>query len=195
MRDHRTTVAIIGLSAAAIAGGITVAATAGSSTPSPPMAVPATGPAPTVVPTPASSTSGSSPTATLHTANATVGGATESILVDGKGLPLYFYKPDTPTESMVTGQLAALWPPLVASRPVANGAGGTLKVVNTPNGQQVAYNGHFLYTFVEDSPGHVTGQGVQNFFVATPRISAAPNGPASGGTTPAQTPVSHGYGY
>jgi predicted lipoprotein with Yx(FWY)xxD motif len=195
MRVHRTTMAVIALSVAAIAGGITVAATAGSSTPNTPTAAaPAKSPAP-LASTPAHTAPVLSPTVTLHTASATVGGATETILVDGKNLPLYFYRPDTATESMVSGQLAALWPPLVASMPIAAGVSGTLKAVNTSNGQQVTYNGHFLYTFVEDSPGHVTGQGVQNFFVATPGITAAPNGSASGGTTPAQAPVGHGYGY
>ena len=85
----------------------------------------------------------------------------------------------------MTGQLAVLWPPLVASAPTAHGAAGTLKAVATSSGQQVTYNGHFLYTFVQDSPGHVTGQGVQNFFVATPGISSKPS------TAP--VPASNGY--
>jgi hypothetical protein len=58
--------------------------------------------------------------------------------------------------------------------------------VATSSGQQVTYNGHFLYTFVQDSPGHVTGQGVQNFFVATPGIPANPR---------AAAPVPPSYGY
>jgi predicted lipoprotein with Yx(FWY)xxD motif len=114
-----------------------------------------------------------------------VQGTTERILVDAKGLPLYIYKPDTATKSLVTGQLAVLWPPLVASAPTAHGATGTLTAVATSSGQQVTYNGHFLYTFAQDSPGHVTGQGVQNFFVATPGIS----------TNPSTAPVPAGNGY
>jgi predicted lipoprotein with Yx(FWY)xxD motif len=127
-------------------------------------------------------------TTTVRTAKARVGGAVEAILINAKGLPLYTYKPDTTTQSMVTGQLAALWPPLVGSAPRASGARGSLAVVQTRNGRQVTYNGHFLYTFVDDAPGRVTGQGVSNFFVATPRLksitvaakTAAPM-PASGG--------------
>ena len=84
----------------------------------------------------------------------------EVILVNDKGLPLYIYKPDTATTSMVTGELAALWPPLVASAPTGSGTSGVLAAVPTGSGRQVTYNGHFLYTFVEDSPGQVTGQGV-----------------------------------
>jgi hypothetical protein len=45
-------------------------------------------------------------------------------------------------------------------------------VLADANGQQVLYNGHFLYTFVDDTPGQVTGQGVQGFFVATPGAAA-----------------------
>jgi hypothetical protein len=55
----------------------------------------------------------------------------------------------------------------------------------------VAYNGHFLYTFVADSPGHVTGQGVQNFFVATPGTVAGTSNTAA----PAGSPSSAGFGY
>jgi predicted lipoprotein with Yx(FWY)xxD motif len=194
VRNRRITIAIAGLSVAAIAGGIAIAATAGGSTALPSTATTST----TLAPSPTRATASPSASvpspATVRTAMATVGGSAEIILVDNKGLPLYFYKPDTATQSMVTGSLAALWPPLVASAPTASGASGALKVVSTSNGRQVAYNGHFLYTFVEDSPGHVTGQGVQNFYVATPGISAI--GPAtSGNAKVSPAPVSGGYGY
>jgi predicted lipoprotein with Yx(FWY)xxD motif len=128
--------------------------------------------------------------ATLHTATATVGGKSETILVDGKGRPLYTFATDTPTMSNVKGQLAALWPPLKSGgTPTADGATGRLTVVSTPNGRQVAYNGHFLYTFVDDSPGRVTGQGVQDFFIATPTTGAAAS------SAPATSSGGSGYGY
>jgi predicted lipoprotein with Yx(FWY)xxD motif len=126
---------------------------------------------------------------TVQTASATVQGTSETILVDSHGLPLYIYKPDTAVTSHVTGQLAALWPPLVAAAPTGRGVTGRLASVATTNGKQVAYNGHFLYTFVEDRPGKVTGQGVQNFYVATPNLGAA--APSS---TRGSAPNS-GYGY
>jgi predicted lipoprotein with Yx(FWY)xxD motif len=186
MRSNRTTIAILGVIAAAAIGGGIIAGTAGGSTPKYPAASAAsTNPAVSVVPDPSATT--------VHTVNAVVAGMTESILVDAKGLPLYTYKPDTPTTSHVTGQLAALWPPLTASAPsAATGITGALSVVATTNGQQVAYNGHFLYTFIEDSPGRVTGQGVQNFFVATP---ATAGGGAAAPGSPAPTPIANGYGY
>jgi predicted lipoprotein with Yx(FWY)xxD motif len=129
--------------------------------------------------------------ATINVTSASVAGKSEQILVDAKGLPLYTYAPDTATTSHVSGGLAALWPPLVSTSPTESGATGTLSVVTDSNGHQVQYNGHFLYTFVDDTPGHVTGQGVQNFFVATP-------GPSSGIMSTAAAPASQqsgGYGY
>ena len=48
----------------------------------------------------------------------------------------------------------------------------------------------FLYTFADDSAGHVSGQGVQNFFVATPALTAT--GTSSAAPTPAPT---SGSGY
>jgi predicted lipoprotein with Yx(FWY)xxD motif len=129
--------------------------------------------------------------ATVQTAAVQVQGKTETILVDAHGLPLYIYKPDTATTSHVRGHLAGLWPPLVAATPTASGVTGGVASIATTNGQQVAYNGHFLYTFVADSRGRVTGQGVQNFFVATPALSAG----ASSAVNVAPSPSSNGYGY
>jgi len=199
MKNPRIMIAIVGLSVAAVGGGVAIAATGGSnSTPSAGAAAPAgsRSSAPTSMPSAVTTVTGKPATvATLHTATVTVGGAREAILVDGKGLPLYTYKPDTATTSKVAGELAALWPPLVANNPTASGVTGALSTVVTTNDRQVTYNGHFLYTFVEDSPGQVTGQGVQNFFVATPGIAA--NRGNTGGTrsAPAPAPTASRYGY
>ena len=130
--------------------------------------------------------------ATLHTTKATVGGKTETILVNSHGLPLYYYPPDTAKKSFVSGELAKFWPPLVSTSPTEVGARGKLTVLVDANGHQVAYNGHFLYTFIEDRPGHVTGQGVQNFFLATPNLK--PIGSSSAPKVVTTTPPS-GYGY
>jgi predicted lipoprotein with Yx(FWY)xxD motif len=129
---------------------------------------------------------------TLHTATSTVDGKTETILVNAKGPPLYYYQADTAKKSMVSGELLRLWPPLVSAKPTATGTQGKLADLKVVNGQQVTYNGHFLYTFVGDAPGHVTGQRVSNFFVATPRLKAI--GISSKTTNPAPTSGS-GYSY
>jgi predicted lipoprotein with Yx(FWY)xxD motif len=175
MRHHKIIIAAIAIAAAAGVSGIAAAATSGSS-----------------MRAAASSTANATQTA-IHTQSATVGGKTETVLVDAQGLPLYYYKLDTPTKSFVSGALASLWPPLDSSNPTITGASGKLSVTNDSNGAQVAYNGHFLYTFADDAAGHVSGQGVEDFFVATPGLTATGS---SSSPTPAPTSSSSsGYGY
>jgi predicted lipoprotein with Yx(FWY)xxD motif len=123
--------------------------------------------------------------ATIHTQSAMVGGKTDTVLVDAQGLPLYYYRLDTPTKSFVSGALASFWPPLVSSSPTITGASGNLSVSHDANGTQVAYNGHFLYTFADDSAGQVSGQGVEGFSVATPGLGAS--GTPSSAPAPAPT--------
>jgi predicted lipoprotein with Yx(FWY)xxD motif len=182
MRHPRIIIASISLAAAAaIGGGITAAAATSSPAGSRPAA-------------------SQHATATVRTAQATVGGKTETILVSPQGLPLYYYASDTAAKSVVTGGLAALWPPLTSPSPAATGLPGQLTAVTDIHGDQVAYNGHLLYTFADDQAGQVTGQAVQGFFVATPGLapisgsSASPGSSASAGTVPAATSGS-GYGY
>jgi predicted lipoprotein with Yx(FWY)xxD motif len=133
-------------------------------------------------------------TPTVHTATATVNGKTETILVDAAGLPLYYYPSDTAKKSRVSGELARLWPPLLSAHPTATGTGGKLTALKVAAGQQVNYKGHFLYTFVEDSAGHVTGQGVSNFSVATPSLKAISSTAKVTTTAPASSSRG-GYGY
>jgi predicted lipoprotein with Yx(FWY)xxD motif len=181
MRRSRITLAATAFVLAG-AGGIAYAATAGGSggngygssgSASSPMS-------PAAIAAPHGNT-GNQPT--VRVATATVQGKTERILVDAQGMPLYTYREDTATTSRVSGQLAALWPPLVASMPTERGTSAPISSRTTSNGQQVTYQGHFLYTFVEDRPGRVTGQGVQDFFVATPSGQSATKSPSS--TAPA----------
>jgi predicted lipoprotein with Yx(FWY)xxD motif len=181
MRSRRTTIitsTVLAVSAAAAVAGVSIAAGSGGSP-----AYSASGGGSS-----SGSTAASSSTAAVHTATASVQGTKERILVDAKGDPLYTYKADTATTSRVSGELAVLWPPLVSTIAKPQGGAGSLTTVNTTNGRQVAYRGHFLYTFVQDQPGQVTGQGVDNFFVATPDLarnasasSSAPTSAPAGG--------------
>ena len=90
----------------------------------------------------------------------------------------------------VAAQLLVLARPQGGLELVFGGAG---RGVHDAHGHQVAYNGHLLYTFASDRAGQVTGQGVQNFFVATPGLTTITGTPAPG-TVPAAPPA-HGYGY
>jgi predicted lipoprotein with Yx(FWY)xxD motif len=177
MKHPRIVIAGAGLAALAAAGGITAASASGST--------------PTIA---ASAASTSRTSATVRTASVTVAGKTETILVNQQGLPLYIYRPDTATRSFVTGGLAQLWPPLTSPAVAGPGVTGKVAVLRDVNGQQVTYNGHPLYTFADDHADQVTGQGVQDFFVATPGIASITMSAES--TAPA-TPAapSGGYGY
>jgi predicted lipoprotein with Yx(FWY)xxD motif len=130
--------------------------------------------------------------ATIRTEPIVVGTRVETVLVNSKGLPLYYFRADTPTKSKVSGGLASLWPPVVAAKPTATGVQGKVVALKQAAGPQVSYKGHFLYTFIDDSPGHVTGQGVSNFFVVTPKIGTLGSTPTVSSATPS---TSHGYGY
>jgi predicted lipoprotein with Yx(FWY)xxD motif len=176
MKRPRIIIAGVSIAALAAAGGITAASASGSN--------------------PATTTSAASmsrASATVRTATVTVAGKTETILVNRMGLPLYIYRPDTATRSFVTGGLARLWPPLTSPAVAGAGVTGKVAVLKDLNGQQVTYNGHPLYTFADDHAGQVTGQGVQDFFVATPKL--APIAKSAGSTQPAPTAPSGGYGY
>jgi predicted lipoprotein with Yx(FWY)xxD motif len=132
---------------------------------------------------------------TVHTVSATVNGKVETVLVNGKGLPLYIYKPETTTKSLVSGGLLSLWPADLSSSSSIQGANAKVSVVHDSHGDQVAYNGHLLYTFVSDTAGHVTGQGVSDFFVATPGLAAPTAGSSSSTTPPPVKSSGGGYSY
>jgi predicted lipoprotein with Yx(FWY)xxD motif len=195
MRRPRRWIGALGISALVLAGGVALVTTSGTTSPASASgnARAAIGPAAPARVAPTASRSPLGSGATVRTATATVAGVAETILVNRGGLPLYTYAPDTATVSKVSGELAALWPPLTASTQVNQSTVGTVAIVPTSNGRQVTYNGHFLYTFVEDSPGLVTGQGVQNFMVATPTItnigpSSTPGGSAPGAASTGSVP-------
>jgi predicted lipoprotein with Yx(FWY)xxD motif len=177
MRHPKIIIAGLGIAAVAAAGSITAASTGSSSASSKPQA------------------GHSATAATVHIVPATVAGKTETVLVNSRGLPLYYYRPDTAAKSAVSGALAALWPPVTSASAVpAAGVSGKLTLVSDAHGNQVAYNGHLLYTFADDHAGQVTGQGVQNFFVATPGLAQIGSSTAPSGGAPA-APSSPGFGY
>jgi predicted lipoprotein with Yx(FWY)xxD motif len=184
MRHTKRIVIALGIGAALAGGGLGAAAATGSSSTS----RSSTAAQPAAVPAGSTATNNF---ATVNVTTAVVGGKSEQVLVDSHGLPLYTYGRDTSTQSRVTGALAALWPPLVSASPTERGATGKLTVLADGNGQQVLYNGHFLYTFVNDAPGQVTGQGVQDFFVAIPNVASG-SAEAAPSPAPAQ---SNPYGY
>jgi predicted lipoprotein with Yx(FWY)xxD motif len=137
--------------------------------------------------TSSSSTSTPSPATSSSAFSAKDVSGVGTILVDAQGDALYTNDQDTATSVKCTGECASIWIPL------------------QQNGKPVVSNGKPLYTFAQDSPGKVTGDGVTDSFggvtfmwtVATPSGAASASPPAT--STQSDTTGSSGgsssYGY
>ncbi len=123
--------------------------------------------------TPTASSSGS----LIKTATALVNGTSETILTNAQGLTIYYRTSDGPPSTVCGGGCAAAWPPLVVSGSGAPTSAaslpGKLTIVADANGNQVAYNGHPLYTYSGDAgPGQRNGEGVGGIWhVVTPSLT------------------------
>ncbi|MFL4472873.1 hypothetical protein ACIPVK_02600 [Paeniglutamicibacter sp. MACA_103] len=109
--------------------------------------------------------------ADLKTAETSLG----TVVVDGKGMTLYYFTKDTKgtTTSACTGECLAAWPIAVASgdTPVLEGVTGEVGTIDSPDGaKQLTLNGMPLYYFAKDTkPGDVNGQGVNDvWYVVSP---------------------------
>ncbi|HTV12798.1 MAG TPA: hypothetical protein VME20_13165 [Acidimicrobiales bacterium] len=90
------------------------------------------------------------------------------ILATGPGLALYMLTADARDATSCFGACASVWPPLLSLNGLRTGAGVTKSALSTferPGGaRQVAYMGHPLYTFQEDTqPGTARGEGVETY--------------------------------
>ncbi len=98
------------------------------------------------------------------------------------GMPLYTYDKDSSGVSNCTGSCLAAWPAYQDTGPTTGLPAGVGTLKRSDNGQtQFTYNGMPLYNFVSDSKGHVTGDGVDSFKLATP-AAASSSKPASNST-------------
>jgi predicted lipoprotein with Yx(FWY)xxD motif len=91
------------------------------------------------------------------------------VLVDADGNALYTNDQDTASEIVCTDECAVDWLPVTteAAQPGSDDPNveAKLGVVASPDGgNQVTYDGKPLYTFIEDSPGVVTGDGFTDDF-------------------------------
>lgn len=114
------------------------------------------------------------------------------ILVTQKGLPLYYDAANKPGHWACSGACLTAWPPLLLPKgqkaaEMGKGVSG-LGSTKAPYGTQVTWDGKALYTFIQDSPGTVTGNDVHDFYVV--QLSK----PASAGKT-TTTVTSGGGGY
>ncbi|KRE91079.1 COG4315 family predicted lipoprotein [Arthrobacter sp. Soil764] len=155
--------AILALAAALSACGTSTGTTPAATSPAPGTTSSAST-APASSSTASASASAMQPSAAvdLKTASSSAG----NIVVDAKGMSLYFFTKDTKDSgtSACTGSCLVQWPPLTTTSgsPAAEGVTGKLGTITTPDGKkQVTLNGMPLYYYVKDTkPGDVLGQGV-----------------------------------
>jgi predicted lipoprotein with Yx(FWY)xxD motif len=109
--------------------------------------------------------------AELKTAETSLG----EIVVDGKGMSLYYFTKDTKDsgKSACEGQCLVAWPPLFteSDSPEVEGVTGEIGTIDSPDGKKhVTINGMPVYYYEKDkAPGDVTGQGVGNvWYVIAP---------------------------
>jgi predicted lipoprotein with Yx(FWY)xxD motif len=113
------------------------------------------------------------------------------VLVDRQGHTLYLFERDSGTMSACTGACAVNWPPLRVRGTALVGSGARSSNVGRtarPDGiSQLTYNGHPLYTFVNDKkPGDTNGEGISAFggswFAVSPAgAKVAPRSQPQGG--------------
>jgi predicted lipoprotein with Yx(FWY)xxD motif len=95
-------------------------------------------------------------------------------LADSSGKALYTYNADTSGVSNCSGACLMNWPAYVDKGATTGLPSGVGTITRKDNGQiQYTYNGLPLYYFASDSTGKVTGNGVENFKVATPAASSS----------------------
>ena len=91
-----------------------------------------------------------------------------SALVNGEGMALYVFSLDTGGTSACTDEACTTeWPPLATQGSPSAGEGvdaAKLGTITRDDGtMQATYNGHPLYTFVDDTaPGDAGGQGMED---------------------------------
>ncbi len=126
----------------------------------------------------------------------------QQVLVDSKGMTLYWFAIDTSTASKCTGSCLTYWPPVKGPVTAGSGVTGTLGTITGSDGtKQATYLGHPLYTYVGDkAPGDNTGNGKNLsgglWWEMTVSGSTPPAGAGAGATaSPTSTSGGGGYGY
>jgi predicted lipoprotein with Yx(FWY)xxD motif len=123
------------------------------------------------------------------------------ILVDASGKALYSSDVEGNGKVRCTGACTSFWEPLTlgSGTPTAPDGAGALEVIKRPDGaKQVAVDGKPLYTFTEDPPDKVTGNGFSDDFGGRHFTwSAALAGDNAAGTSGGATKASPGndFGY
>jgi predicted lipoprotein with Yx(FWY)xxD motif len=90
-----------------------------------------------------------------------------SILFDSKPQAIYLFDKETSSTSECYGACAEAWPPVLTDGEPQAGSGANAKLLGTTERDdgsiQVTYAGHPLYYYVDDPPGEVLCQNVEEF--------------------------------
>jgi predicted lipoprotein with Yx(FWY)xxD motif len=89
------------------------------------------------------------------------------VLVDSTGRALYEADEEANSDVLCDDECASIWIPLTIDEggPTGDSVPGELGIAERPDGaRQVTLDGRRLYTFVEDEPGEVTGDGFSDAF-------------------------------
>ena len=110
----------------------------------------------------------------------------KTVLVDRRGKTLYTLSAETRGRFICTTKFClSLWTPLVVAHGTTPAGAKLLATVERPDGRtQVTYRGRPLYTFNEDKPGDVKGNGFKDvgiWLVATPKATTKVMPPTGGG--------------
>jgi predicted lipoprotein with Yx(FWY)xxD motif len=108
------------------------------------------------------------------------------VLVNSQGMTLYDFQKDDGTESSCYGECAGFWPPLLTKGEPQPSNGADASLLGTTERKdgttQVTYDGHPLYTFVEDTkPGEANGNDLDKFGGEWYALNSQGEEPASGG--------------
>ena len=126
------------------------------------------------------------------------------VLVDSQGDALYTNDQDSGSKIACNGECTSIWMPASApssGKPTSDDPSveSMLGTVKRPDGtSQVTFDGKPLYSFVQDSAGQVTGDGLTDSFDGTSftwTVASSGGGSASSGTDTSTSTSSGGGGY
>ena len=120
------------------------------------------------------------------------------VLVDSMGMALYTPNQEAHGKIVCVASCTSEWQPVDVGngKPTAAMGAGDVGVVKRPDGaRQVTLDGMPLYTFVQDSPGQITGDGFQDKFGGTSFTWHVVLAGGSKGTGTGAASSSGSYGY
>jgi predicted lipoprotein with Yx(FWY)xxD motif len=120
------------------------------------------------------------------------------VLVDSSGMALYTPNQEAHGKIVCVASCTSEWQPVNVgkAKPTAAMGAGNVGVVKRPDGaRQVTLDGMPLYTFVQDSPGQITGDGFQDKFGGTSFTWHVVLAGGSKGTGTGAAGSSGSYGY